>query len=325
MPTDGGMSFTQDDPMTLPWAERRLIVVQRDDAVKVVRRAATHDVGSNGLTKMLDAVTSVGFGPVVRAAGGRTAGIGAIAAIGGLGLVGAGLVGAVHLWKMRKRASSAHLPFLVVTSSQAKSLTFAPGHPVPNVVYVGDPCVAGKYYPVANFHHFMFEGKVVEAIRLLRSLRATEISVEYLEGFDQAGNIDFSIVTSIGDVGEVGSGRTGKARSGANISMQLSPTMPAHVPADLIWFASEPMWQEVAAARLESGLRTFAIKVNYTEDFGIDSKLTAKIEGVGLKLGGKFTDYKETSWALSGSFAEDLPPNANSEDSTRSIGRRHGG
>ena len=85
------------------------------------------------------------------------------------------------------------------------------------------------------------------------------------------------------------------------------------------------MWQEVAAARLESGLRTFAIKVNYTEDFGIDSKLTAKIEGVGLKLGGKFTDYKETSWALSGSFAEDLPPNANSEDSTRSIGRRHGG
>ena len=300
-----GMEFAQDDVMTWSYAERQLIVVESDDAVEVVRRAANEDAGSKLAEDLSDAA-------VQGARYGRVAG-GSAAIVAGA-VAGAAFVGAVHLWKTRKQANSANLRFLVVTSSQAESLSFPNGHPLPNVVYAGDPGVAGNYYPVANFHRFVFEGKVAEAIRLLRSLGATEISVEYLEGFDRGAGVDFSISSPAGEGGEVGGGvnRTNKASSGAKITMHLSPTMPARTPGDLIWFGSEPLWREVANARLESGLRAFTIDVNYTDDFGINANLKAKIISVGLELGGKFTEYKETAWKLSGTFAEDLLPGATS-------------
>jgi hypothetical protein len=68
----------------------------------------------------------------------------------------------------------------------------------------------------------------------------------------------------------------------------------------------------VANARLESGLRAFTIDVNYTDDFGINASLKAKIASVGLELGGTFTEYRETVWKLSGTFAEKLTPDATS-------------
>src|ERR1035437_760319 len=262
------MEFAQDDVMTWPYAERQLIVVESDDAVEVVRRAANEDAGSKLAENMLDAAG--------RAANyGRVAG-GAAGAAGGAA-VAAAFAAAVHLWKTRKQANSASLPFLVVTTSQAVSLSVPNGHPRPPVVYVGDPVVAGNFYPFASFHRFLFEGKVPEALRLLRSLGATEISVEYLEGFDRGAGVDFSISSPAGEGGEIGGGvnRTNKASSGAKITMQLSPTMPAQIPGDLIWFSSEPLWREVANARLESGLRAFTIDVNYTDDFGINANLWA--------------------------------------------------
>jgi len=84
--------------------------------------------------------------------------------------------------------------------------------------------------------------------------------------------------------------------------------MPAQIPKDLIWFRSEPLWQEVANARLESGLRSFTIDVKYSDDFGINARLKTKIASVGLELGGTFTEYRETVWKLSGTFAEQLHP-----------------
>jgi hypothetical protein len=48
--------------------------------------------------------------------------------------------------------------------------------------------------------------------------------------------------------------RTHNARSGAKTTMQLSPTTPPHIPSDLVWFRTKPLWQEIANARLESGL-----------------------------------------------------------------------
>lgn len=286
------MKFAQDDVMTWSYPERQLIVVWSDDAVETVRRAASEDAGGERTAKLLDAAALVVL-PLVTWAG----------------------VAAVSLWRARKRADKANLPVLVVTTSQARSLSFPNGHPLRDVVYVGDPGVAGSYYPVASFHRFLFEGKVAEALRLLRSLGATEISIEYIEGFNRGAGVDLAMSPPSASGGEIGGGidRTSKVSSGAKTTMQLSPTMPAQVPNDLIWFASEPLWKEVANARLESGLRSFTIDVNYTDDFGINANLQAKVASAGLRLGGNFTEFQETRWKLSGTFAEQLLPIETSE------------
>lgn len=285
------VEFAQDDLLMLSYPERQLIVVDSDAAVEAVRPAASGDaVGKRALDAASSAALSAVAGGVVAVAGGAIAGA------------------AVELWKARKRADSANLPYLIVSTSQAANLRFQHGHPLRNVVYVGDPGLPGNYYPVASFHRILFEGKVAEALRLLRSLGATEISIEYVEGFDRATGVDLSGSTPGQPGVEVDAGvkSTKKANSGAKTTMQLSPTMPAQIPKDLIWFRSEPLWQEVANARLESGLRSFTLDVRYTDDFGINAGLKAKIAGVGLKLGGTFTEYRETVWKLSVTFAEQL-------------------
>lgn len=276
--------------MTLSYPQRQLIVVESDEAVEVVRGEPAEDAESNWAMEV------------------------GTAALGAAGIAGAVASAAVDLWKARERADSEELPFLVVTNSQADSLSFPNGHPRPNVVYAGDPGVAGDYYPVSSFHRFLFEGKVAEALRLLRSLGATEIAIEYLEGFNRGAGVDLSLSAPAGAGVEVGGGvaQTSEASSSAKTTMLLSPTMPAQIPKDLIWFSQELLWQEVANARLESGLRAFTIDVNYTEDFGINANLKAKIAKVGLEAGGTFTEYQHTVWKLSGTFAEQLSPGATS-------------
>ena len=64
----------------------------------------------------------------------------------------------------------------------------------------------------------------------------------------------------------------------------------------------EPLWREVAEGRMASGLRDFQIEVLYSDDFEVDGKLEAKIAEVGLSAGGSFTEFRSTSWKLSGTF-----------------------
>ncbi len=293
------MEFAQDDVLTLSYPERQLVVVANDAAVEAVR-PATHK----------DARKKRTLGIATSAARSARRGEGAVAVAGAASAKVRAAVGAVQLWRTRRRAEGANLPYLVVTASQAANLRFPHGHPLTKVVYVGDPGLPGNYYPVANFHRILFEGKVVEALRLLRSLGATEISIEYLEGFYRAPGVDLSISTPGKRGLKIGGGakQTKEANAGAKFTMQLSPTMAAHIPKDLIWFRSEPLWQEVANARLESGLRAFTIDVSYTDDFGVNGGLTASVADIGLKLGGTFTEFRATSWNLSGTFAEQLDP-----------------
>lgn len=283
------MQFAPDDFMTRPYSERQLIVVEPDEAVEAVRQAETTAPVVKGRPELGDAVLG---GLMVGGLAGAAA--------------AAGVKAALRLWKARRRAEDVKLDSLVVRASQATNLGFPNGHPLAGIVYAGDPGLRGRYYPVASFHRLMFESKVAEALRLVRSLGATEIAIEYLEGFDRGAGIDLSgSVPLEGGVEAGASGsRTKKEHSRAKSTMQLSPAGTPYVPDDLVWFGSEPLWQEVAAARLESGLRAFTIDVSYTEDLGVNAALKAKIAKVGLDVGGKFTEYQETIWKLSGTFTE---------------------
>lgn len=68
-------------------------------------------------------------------------------------------------------------------------------------------------------------------------------------------------------------------------TMTLDPTHEPSVPTGLVWMAHEPIWREVAKARLESGLQKCSIDVRSTDDFGVDASLKALIENVGFDSG----------------------------------------
>jgi hypothetical protein len=291
------MEFAGDDVLALSYQERRLVVVVGDDEVEV-RRGATETVAGKGPRDSVPRLAAAAAGAFPRAVP---------LAVPVIGLAGVAVVAvAVGLRKLKDRSERAGLELLAVTDSQARNLMFPVGHPRRRVVYAAEPGAGGNYFPVAEFHRYVFDRKVSEALRLVRSLGATDISIEHVEGFDHSAGIDLSASPQDVAVGAAGNS-TRRTDSGAKFTMQLAPTLPAHVPSDLNWFASEPLWQEVASARLESGLRSFALDLSYTQDLGVDANLKAKITSVGLDVGGTYQEHRRTVWKLSGTFAEPGP------------------
>lgn len=210
---------------------------------------------------------------------------------------------AAQRWRDRKLEELAESDILPVTTKQARPLDFPTGHPLGNVVYVADPGVPGRYFPVSSFHRAMFDDKYSEAIRILRSLGAERIEIEYVQGFERAGGISFSVTGVKGD--PRGAIKVSSKQSiGATLEMELRPEGRARLPRDLVWYRSEPLWQEIAEARLEHRLQSFNLELRYSDDFGVNTELAAKIDDIGLELGGEFRKFRETVWKMKGDFAE---------------------
>jgi hypothetical protein len=195
-----------------------------------------------------------------------------------------------------------------ITPESACGLRFPPGHARRNVVYVGHPVDAGSYIPAADFHRFLFQHKVAEALRLVRSLGAKTIEVRHVEGWDRqaAARLGLGLPQSAGaaDV-EMGvdASRTAKAGHQILTTMTLLPSREPQIPDDLVWTPHEPLWAEVAAARLEDGLDEFVIDVRSTDDFGVNASLKVLIGKTKLDAGGKFVEHQDTTWRLQGTFS----------------------
>jgi hypothetical protein len=193
--------------------------------------------------------------------------------------------------------------------ADAQDLHFPVGHPRKDVVYIGHPVDEPTYIPVADFHRYLFEHKVAEAQRLIRSLGARTVEVTRIEGWDQTTgiNLGVSVTGSPGAPAADAKGGVGsEAAHGRTIltTMKLNPTQPPHIPEGLIWLDHEPLWKEVAAARMESGLDAFVIDVRSTDDYGVHADLKVLVASSGLDAGGQFVEHRNTVWRLQGTFSD---------------------
>jgi hypothetical protein len=204
-----------------------------------------------------------------------------------------------------KDAESEGLRLMPVRQSQVGPLHLPIGHPLPNVVYVGSPAVAERYYPMADFHVRVFEERFGEAMLLLMALGAERLTVRSERGWkrDSNGNIAAPIKRVLKNKAEV---RAGRRRDRSLIfEAELAPTAAPEVPDGLVWFSHEPTWQAVADGRSNYGLREFQLQVTSREDFGINAEVASKIrQRKVLTLGGGFTEQVDTSWLLEGTFID---------------------
>jgi hypothetical protein len=207
--------------------------------------------------------------------------------------------------KARDQMKDAGEKLLPVSSADADQLSFPVGHPRKKVVYIGHPVDPPKYVPVADFHRFLFEHKVAEALRLIRSLGAVTIEVVRVEGWDQRVGVNLGAGIPGGSPIDAGASANSEHGSGHSVltTMRLNPTQSPSVPANLVWLPHEPLWQEVVQARLESGLDSFVVDVRSTDDYGVNATLKALVSKAGLEAGGSFVEHRATIWRLQGAFS----------------------
>lgn len=221
------------------------------------------------------------------------------------GLYGALARVAADLVKARSEMRQGGENLIPVSSADAAQLHFPVGHPRRKVAYIGHPVDPPIYIPVADFHRFLFEHKVAEALRLIRSLGAVTVEVVRVEGWDQTVGVELGVKLPEAGEADVGVSASQERASGRSVlsTMRLKPTQSPSVPADCVWLPHEPLWQEVAQARLESGLDSFVVDVRSTDDYGVNAGLKALVAKAGLEAGGAFVAHRNTVWRLQGTFS----------------------
>ena len=268
------------DVTSLPYAQRRLLVVMSDeDAAKANTPPGWLNVAEAVVSDTLFKFSF--FAPVIESVIDDFRGV-------------------------KARARDKGLDMLVVGRSDAAELSFPLGHPREGVVYVGHPAAPTNYVPMAGFHRLLFEHKVVEALRLIGSLGATEVQVEHISGWTSTSGITGGVSLPVGAEVQIHTtaGRTSERGSHVMFTMALSPGRAPHIPDGLLWYPHEQLWQEVARARLASGLRAFSLDVAYTDDYGVNAALNLAVTGIGLEVGGSFTEHQSTIWRMRGVFAD---------------------
>lgn len=270
----------------MPYNQRRIIVVTDDPTVVSGKLKAVLARRAGSLS---DTLSSPKIRPVVRL----------LPSVAMANVVAAYLTKALS--EMRKGGEN----LVPVSSAEAARLHFPVGHPRRRVAYIGHPVDPPVYIPVADFHRFLFEHKVAEALRLIRSLGAVSVEVVRVEGWDQTVGVGISVPLPEAYQVDIGVSASREHGSGHAIlsTMRLNPTQSPWVPEDLVWLPHEPLWQEVAQARLESGLDSFVVDVRSTDDYGVNAGLKALVAKAGLEAGGAFVEHRSTVWRLRGTFS----------------------
>jgi len=262
--------------VTLPYLDRKLVVVVDDEVVALARKLKRNPAD----------VAEAEWKQALVDARGSTSGPGMIT----LGM---------EVREVCRKARSEKVLVFLAAQSEALQLDFPVGHPAHGVLYVGHPAAPRRYLPMADFHRSLFEHKVAEAIRLLVALGATDLAIEHVSGWANIKEVGINLAGA-----DIKPGGVKEGSGQVVMKMTLRPRGAARIPDGLIWYEHEPLWQAVAEARLQSGLTSFELDVRYIDDFNINAKLSLKVGKIGLEIGGKFTEHKETVWHLRGAFAE---------------------
>ena len=202
--------------------------------------------------------------------------------------------------KMREKG----LDVWLVGRGELEPVLMPPGHPLDDIVYIGHPAEPGLYYPTAEFHRRVFEHKFCEAVDLLMALGASSVAVERQEGLtrEEAGdiNVPLSPIDSIGARLKRRATKSSEAMFEGTFKGSTDPQVPEH----LVWLRSERSWQTLIRARQEHAASKFGLVFRYESDYGVNAELKAKIEGVGLSLGGRFAEQRNTVWRLDAEFPQ---------------------
>jgi hypothetical protein len=272
------------DLRSLSYAERQLIIVLPDEVVATARRPVLDPKPNENLSDWKSVAARIAKTSL------------SLTAFG----VGIELTtDAINAWAAARESG---LNLLQISRTEAKDLTFPPGHPREQAIYVAHPALPSVYYTTATFHRMAFEHKFSEAILLLMSLGASKITVEHVRGWSREFAAKMS--TSLDSI-EVTADAGHSAKSGSTHLFEATldnPQAPV-LPSDLVWYPHEPTWQAVAQGRIKFGLSQFSLTVNYEDDFGINAGLKMRVQKAGLDLGGTFEDHTATTWKIHGDFA----------------------
>ena len=183
-----------------------------------------------------------------------------------------------------------------------ENFKFPPQHPQNGVAYAACSIEKDFYYPMACFHDYILDKKKSALIELCANLNAKEVKIT---SFEQDGKIYkgesmlSKIPTKVGNI-DIES-QIKKEKNTDHLSIVLyrfSKPKKEMKFYDNPWIDATPSWSTLRKIRLERELNYYETQLDFSEDFGIDFKLSTKLKNMGIKLGGEIKKTKKCKYNL---------------------------
>lgn len=188
------------------------------------------------------------------------------------------------------------IPFPAYPPKAAKKFfDFPPNHPNDGVLYACCDRVPAEYVPFAQYHRYMYELKMSAFQEMCSNLGAKKCSVIREEMVSSKGSAGVGGAKA-GVSGKMSGSYERSSSQDARILFTMpKPTAPL-CETKTSWKVGEPTWVRMEKTRLERGLDTAEVEFSYTDEMGVTAEVAAKIQGIGLNLGGKFEKAKRLHW-----------------------------
>ncbi len=223
------------------------------------------------------------------------------ASIAGLFLLAPFGLGIFSIFVKRKK-----LPYPLFNIIEARDqFSYPVNHPIDGGVYACCDAEPMLYVPVSSFHRYMYEKKMSAFHQLCANLGVRRCLALHAEedGKDITARINASIPTAAGPV-SVGANGGRKSNSSERATVFLEFPRPNSSPIQTCsaWMNGEPTWTMMQTLRLTRNLRHYSAEFDYSEEFGINGEVAAKLSGIGLGLGGKYEEMKRRKWVFDVEF-----------------------
>ena len=266
------MSTESEAPLSdRPYAERQFVMVVDDAIAECMRlRRELEEAEAKAGGKPKDADDWAAFAAMI---------VGLafpVARVAALGIAGhEAIKRGLQAW----RQASESMDVCQVAASEASELAFPPGHPKPDVLYIGHPAAPDRYCTPADFHRMVFEHKFSEAVRLLMALGATAIEVHHVAGWTEEILGTMALTFGVADLADAAQQAQANSKSREERTLILKASFERdarkepHLPDHMVWYPHEQLWQTVAQGRIDHQLTRCQLAVNYADDFGVNAQL----------------------------------------------------
>lgn len=181
-----------------------------------------------------------------------------------------------------------------------ENFRFPPQHPQRGIIYSCPDYESDYYIPIAKFHEHSLKLKESAFIEMCAHLGAKEILLidEVINGVKTEINIDVKGVPS--KVGNIDGKIQNNYHSDNEEKSKFSITFPKPLSLNKTefkskWIDTEPRWKTIQKTRIENNTDKINAEFSYTDEMGIDTKLSVKLGEKGLNIGGKFNKIKEVN------------------------------
>lgn len=174
---------------------------------------------------------------------------------------------------------------------------FPPQHPQKGIVYSCPDFESDFYIPISTFHQHSLKLKESAFIEMCAHLGAKEILLIEETEDDIKVKTDTKADNIPSQNGNISASMKTEYKSNQTNSEKIRfsfPKPPKHnsTPYKSRWIESEPTWRTLQKVRLENKVQEYSAELNYTDEMGITIDLAAKINKMGLNIGGSFNKIK---------------------------------